>query len=168
MPAASPRQLEQAVDGVTAARLAGVQRLQRFDGVGGLAVEPAGALVIQEVAKIGADDDKGAVVAGKDLQHFSHRSRRCLAYDQGDQLEIVERYLEEGQVHLQAMFGGVGLIEEDDLGQVEQTLDGLAVHGHFSQGRGKGIGTAGCKTAHGDAVGRPEQDDMPDDISANA
>ena len=154
LPALLPGIMQQAVDGIAAARLSLVQQVTLLDGLGRGLVQAAGGVVVMVMAQVGTDEDEGAG-AGQQRQGGADPGRVTITHQQRHQGEGGQQQLQEGQMHLQAMLRPVGGIVDGHVGQRQQLVQRGPVQGYLAQGSGKGAGAAAGQPMHGGAVGRP-------------
>ena len=117
-------------------------RVEPFDGPAGGGIDFPGAVVIQVVAEVRADDDERFRPAPQRLDHVRHLGRVRFADDQRHDGEIVQHHLQERQVDLEAVFELVGGVEDLDPGQAGGLGRPVLVHRDVSQGRPEDIGAA--------------------------
>ena len=99
------------------------------------------------------------------VEHLGDLRVRGGADGEGDELEPSEHALQKGELHLEAVLGGMGGIEDVHLRMAQAVVDGDAIEWNLSERRGEGVGVAGREAIDAHAVGGSEQDD-PFDASA--
>jgi hypothetical protein len=154
---------DQAVDRQRAAGLLETGELfQGQDVIGRGMVDLLRFGIAVEMREVGADHDQGfrpAPEPGDDLGDFRGAG---LAHRQRHQRELAEHGLQEGQLHFQRMFLGVGRVGGDDLRQVGQRIQRGAIERDAAQRCGEGLHHGHRQAAHGDSVAGAEQDHAAD------
>jgi hypothetical protein len=137
----------EAVDRVGAAgHLAGEVAAPVQDSVGGGGIDPARLVVGQVMGQVGAHHDQGFVAPPQGLQHLGHRAGAGAAHRQRDQPEFAQQGLQEGQLHLQGVFQGMGAVVDLDLRQA-----GHGGHGGLVQFDAAERGVEGGRVRQGQA-----------------
>ncbi len=114
------------------------------------------------LGEIGAEEDQGFGAAPEALDHLRHRFARDVAHHQGQNRDLAQDALEEGELHLQAMLAGVGGVVLDHLGEAGQGPERRPVDRQGSEGAVEGFGMGRGDGAESDRVGRAQQDDPAD------
>lgn len=104
-------------------------------------------------------------MAPHQLDHLADLLRRGIARDDGDQLEAIEHLLQKRQMHFQAVFIRVRLLNVFDKRQLHQRLDRLLIDLDIAQRRAERLRPAHGQPPERDAMGRTDQhhsvDQMP-------
>ena len=132
-------------------------RIQRQDGLDGLAIHLTSERVGQEMRQIGTDHDQRLVAAPHLLQHLGHLGGAGVAHRQRQQLEVAQHLLQKRQLHFQRMFHLVRRRAAHHLRQSGERLHARAVQRDFAKRGGKTLCLGQCQPADGNAVSGTEQ-----------
>ena len=107
------------------------------DVLAGVAVDPVGVGIRQEVREVGTDDDQRFRASPEQVENLRDGLRRGMANGQRDDGEGVEDALKEGQMHFQRVFLGVSGVAENDLRQIGDLSDRCLVEPNIAERRGE-------------------------------
>ncbi len=134
--------------------------VQCLDGGGGGGVDLAAGVVVQEVAQIRTDDDRGFRAAPQRVQGAGDGPGVGAPDGQRDQREVLQQGLKEGQMNFQAVLAGVGPVQHGYLRQSGQPLARpVPVDRDRAQWGAPGGGSGQGKSPERHAVGWPDQHD---------
>jgi hypothetical protein len=143
--------------GGTAGLLGAQRRIEVQQRPNGERVGAARRILGQVVREIGTDHDQGLVAAPHALQDLGHRGAFGQAHEQGHEPEARQHRLQEGKLHLETVFAGVGEVRDPHRVElVEVTQRGL-IHRHRAQRRQERFGARHREAPHRDPMRRPEQ-----------
>ena len=154
---------QQSIDRIGAAGLFGVDvGVELQDVPAGIAINLLRRAIGQEVREVRADHDQRFRAAPEKIEYRGDCVRSRLANRERDQRELLKDSLQEGQVHFQRVFKGVGVVAENDLRQLGNAGDGLRIEPNTAQRRGKGVDLGKRDAFNGDPMGRAKQNDAAD------
>ena len=129
---------QQTIDRIGAAGLIGLDvGVEMQDVLAGVAVDPVGVGIRQEVREVGTDDDQRFRASPEQVENLRDGLRRGMANGQRDDGEGVEDALKEGQMHFQRVFLGVSGVAENDLRQIGDLSDRCLVEPNIAERRGE-------------------------------
>jgi len=137
-------------------------RPQILDGSCRVCVQLAGLGIGEEVTEIRTHDDEGFRSTPEDIQDLGDFFRQSLTHHQGNQLEVVENHLEEGEMNLEAVLAFMGLVQEMHPLQSQDLLEGFPIKGNRAQGGFEGSGPRGCQAPKGVTMGWSKENDPTD------
>jgi len=116
------------------------------------------------VAEVGTHDDQRLVATPQGLDDGRHVLGNRVSDREGYELEIFEQQLQEGQVHLEAVLEGVGLVHHLHLGEAKRFLARVPIDRHWAERRLERNGARRRETPKRHPMAGAEEHDPVDPI----
>src|SRR5207237_5277012 len=136
------------------------------DGGGRLAAEGGGGQVVVVVAEVGADDDERGGFVPHVVEDGGDGVRRTSADGEGQDGDVAEDDLQEGQLNLQAVLVAVGGVGDGQATPPDEVVPEGDVDGDDAEGSGEVVHARCRHPRQRSAVGGAEEDDASDVVPA--